>query len=295
VTVATDLYGTVYPKIGGLEGFRHVLTPSVSFSWAPEITRNNDVKNYTGAGGGGAKSRTMSFSLHQLFQAKVKKGETTRNYDLLNLGSSLSYNFEAIDRKFSDITTTAQTSLLGNIRMSASMVHTLYKPGTNSLNWRSPRLTSFSIQSSFSTGGALTDYGTLDTSTAVPASTKFPSSSSAGPPPARKGRNWNFSISDYYSQSGLGASFTKSHSFTFNFRIDLTSNWKLSYSQSYDVVRDQTVSRRFEIERNLHCWQGYFYWIPDGSNRGYYFRLNVISIPDIKFEKSESGIRGVFQ
>ncbi|UCD16889.1 MAG: hypothetical protein JSV44_10585, partial [Candidatus Zixiibacteriota bacterium] len=68
----------------------------------------------------------------------------------------------------------------------------------------------------------------------------------------------------------------------------------IRYSQYYDVANHKTISRRIEIERNLHCWQGKFYWIPDGSNRGYYFRINVVQIPEIKFEKSESGVRGAF-
>jgi len=286
VSAATDLYGTVYPNFWGLEGIRHVLSPSASFSWAPEITRHDKIKAYTGAGGGGAKQRTLSFSLSQLFQAKVKSGEISKNIDLLSVSSSLGYNFEAKDRKFSELTTSAQTSLLRNIRMSASMGHDLYEPNTNKLKWRSPYLTHFSVSTSFSIGGAMGEYGEIDTTELK--------SAFAGKKTVKESQNWSLSLSHYYSENGRGSYFSKVHSISFSFKVNLTPNLKLTYWQNYDFTRHRTVSRRIEIERDIHCWKGYFYWIPDGSNRGYYFKINVISIPDIKFEKSESGIKGAF-
>jgi hypothetical protein len=50
------------------------------------------------------------------------------------------------------------------------------------------------------------------------------------------------------------------------------------------------VERRFSFYRDLHCWEAVFYWIPNGSLQGYYFRINIKALPDIKIEKSESGI-----
>jgi len=286
ISAATDLYGTVYPNLFGIQGLRHVVSPSVSFSWAPEITHNQIIRDYTGAGGGGPKQRTLSFSLSQLFQAKVKSGEVSKNLDLLSITSSLGYNFEAVNQKFSQLTTSAQTSLLKNLRMSASVVHDLYIPGTNKLSFWSPYLNSFSISTSFSLGGMLGAYGELDTTGA--------GTPEAGRTPIRENQNWSLAVSHYYSEYGRGSAFTKLHSINFTFKVSLTPNLRLTYWQNYDFTRARTISRRVEIERDLHCWKGYFYWIPDGSNRGYYFRINVISLPDIKFEKSESGIKGAF-
>jgi lipopolysaccharide assembly outer membrane protein LptD (OstA) len=283
-SLSTDVYGTVHPNLWGLEGLRHVITPSISFHYAPEITRHNNIKSYTGAGGGGSKQKTLSFSLSQLFQAKVKSGETSKNLDLLSIGSSVGYNFEATDRKFSDLATSAQTSLLKNIRMSVSMSHDLYEPNTDKLKLWSPSLSRFSISTSFSTGGIFSEYGDMDTSAVL----------------GKKGQQfkekqkWSFSLSHYYSESGRDSSFYKTHSANLTLKLNLTPNMRLTYWQTYDFSRHRTISRRIEIERDLHCWKGYFYWIPDGSNKGYYFRLNVISIPEVKFEKSESGVRGAF-
>jgi lipopolysaccharide assembly outer membrane protein LptD (OstA) len=285
LSTSTDLYGTIYPNILGLIGLRHTLTPSATFTWTPEINQHNELKTYTGAGGGGGKQRVMTFSLRQLLHAKVKAGEESKSLELLSISSSTQYNIEAKERKFSALSTNVQTSLLGNLRLTASLTHDLYRPGTNKLHWWSPYLTNFNISTTFSTGGNIGDmeYGGLsDTAKQAPLTGN------------KNSQRWSFSFSHYYSESKLSALFSKTHTINLNLSFNLTQNWKITYRQSYDIARDKTVSRQVSIERNLHCWQGYFYWIPNGSNRGYYFRLNIISIPDIKFEKSESGIKGMF-
>jgi len=289
MAASTDLYGTVNMNVLGLQGLRHVITPRIGYSWTPEITRHDDIKSYTGTGGGGSKSQAMSLSLGQLFQAKVKSGETTRKIDLLSVSSSVSYNFEAEGKKFSYLSTSAHTSLLRNISLSASMTHDLYEPGTENLKFFSPYLMNFSISTRFQTRGLLAKQTDLSEN-----------GGSRPSPPGHHGgdteskQNWSLSVSHHYSESGREQAFSKLHSVSFDVNLNLTSSIELSYSQSYDIVRDVTVSRRIEVRKNLHCWEGHFYWVPDGSNRGYYFRINIISIPDIKFEKSESGIRDAF-
>lgn len=68
--------------------------------------------------------------------------------------------------------------------------------------------------------------------------------------------------------------------------MQLTPNMSVTYAQSYDIENKNTVNRSLRIYRRLHRWEGTFNWTPTGSNRGFSFRLNVIALPDIKFEKS---------
>jgi lipopolysaccharide assembly outer membrane protein LptD (OstA) len=286
ISVSTDLYGTINPNVLGLMGLRHVITPRITFSWAPEIRRNDEIKAYTGVGGGGGKRKSLSMSLRHLFQAKVKSGQSEKKLDLLSVSSSVSYNFEAIGKKFSNLSTSAHTSLLKNVNLSANMVHDLYKPGTENLRWWSPYLQSFSISTTFHTRGILGARKETEKDTLSPL---FPTGGLG-----ESKQKWNLSLTHHYSEYGHGAAFQKRHTASFNIDLNLTSSIEIRYSQSYDIERDLTVSRRIEVKKDLHCWEGHFYWVPDGSNRGYYFRINVISIPDIKFEKSESGVRGTF-
>ncbi len=281
VSAGTDLYGNVEPNLFGLQALRHVLTPRIAYSYAPEITKNDAVKNYTGTGGGSSsKSQSMTFSLSQLFQAKVKSGEQSRNLTLLTLNHSLSYNLEAKGRKFSDLTTTAQTSILKYINMSGSIIHELYKPGTDELNLFSPYLKSFNISTRFSTSGVFGHYRSV-----LPCSDP----NCQGGDIETSDQTWNLSVRHYYQESGRGDSFNKTHTIDFTLEIKPSPNWDVVYSQYYDIANDNTVRRSIEVHREMGCWQGRFYWKPNGSNSGYGFIINVIQIPDIKVEKSESG------
>ncbi|MCP4703957.1 MAG: LPS assembly protein LptD [candidate division Zixibacteria bacterium] len=279
VSASTDLYGTINPKIFMLEGLRHVLTPSVSYSWTPELKRHEDEMIYAGAGGGSNKSKSMSFGLRQLFQAKIKSGESSSKLDLLTINSSCSYNFEATGKKFGTLSTSAQTSLLKNIRVSASWRHDLYIPGTENLHWWSPYLLSFSLSTTFRTGGILGQYERSDEND----NTENPQGKTNGEGSLKQG--WDFSLTHHYNESGRGELFRKTHTINFNLNVTLTPNLNIGYRQYYDFGRSKTISRSLNIVRKLHCWEGHFSWVIDGSNSGFQFRLNVISIPEIKYEK----------
>ena len=285
-SASTDLYGMVSPNVLGLEALRHVVTPSVSFSWAPEFTKHDNIKSYTGVGSGGSKQRTMSVSLRQLLQAKVKSGEESKKLDLLTINSSFSYNFEATGKKFSSLSTTAQTSLLKNLKVSASMVHDLYAPGTEEIRWWSPYLTSFSVSTTFNTKGLIGAYEMPEEESSM-----FPAKPLSG---GSASRGWSLSLTHYYRESGRGSAFSKIHTVNFNINVALTPNLNITYRQYYDFVNDKTITRSIQVEKKLHCWEGRFSWTIDGSNTGYQFRINVTAIPDIKFEKSESDIRDAF-
>ncbi len=286
VSASTDLYGTIKPNIFILEGVRHVLTPSVGFSWAPELKRHEKEMIYAGAGAGSVKRKSMSFSLRQLFQAKVKSGEDSKKIDLLTINSSCSYNFEATGKKFGMLSTSAQTSLLKKIKISASWRHDLYIPETENLRWWSPYLLSFSLSTTFRTGGILGQYEQPEDELGnFPAKTISKGNLSQG---------WNLSLTHHYNESGRGQLFRKTHTANFSLNVNLTPNLNISYRQYYDFTRAKTVSRSLTVVRQLHCWEGRFSWVINGSNSGFQFRLNVISIPEIKYERSESGIRDSF-
>lgn len=283
INASTDLYGTIKPNILKLEGLRHVLTPSIGFSWAPELKRHEKEMIYAGAGGGSVKRKSMSLSLRQLLQAKVKSGEGSKKIDLLTINSSVGYNFEATGKNFGMLSTNAQTSLLKKINISASWRHDLYLPGTENLRWWSPYLMSFSLSTTFRAGGILGQYDLPEEE-----SGNFPAKSISQ---GNLKQGWDFSLTHHYNESGRGQSFRKTHTANFNLNVNLTPNLNIGYRQYYDFGRAKTISRSLNIVRKLHCWQGRFSWVIDGSNSGFQFRLNVISIPEIKYEKSESGIR----
>jgi len=64
---------------------------------------------------------------------------------------------------------------------------------------------------------------------------------------------------------------------------------------NYDLAGHGVTNQSYTFYRDLHCWEGQFEWVPGGGRQGYYFKINVKAIPDIKIEKSESGLRGAFR
>jgi hypothetical protein len=42
----------------------------------------------------------------------------------------------------------------------------------------------------------------------------------------------------------------------------------------------------------MRCWEAHFSWNPNGSLKGYYFKIFLKQLPDLKIEKSEDPLRG---
>ncbi|MEE9441825.1 MAG: LPS assembly protein LptD [candidate division Zixibacteria bacterium] len=304
ISTNTNLYGTFPINLFGLQALRHVMTPSVGFNWAPFINKNAPVKSFVGRGGGGSRQMAMSMTLTHLLQAKIKQGEKEKKLDLLRISSSTSYNFEAIGKKFSNLRTGISSSILRKINLSGNLIHDMYDKNDKLIWWR-PRLKTFSLNTSFQARGSVSDnyvrsglssdrdYAEemqYDTSSAVPSPymTGESKESQTGSPVT-----WNMNFSHNYTESrSITGAVSKTHWAQLTFNLGVTKNWKIKYSQRYDFVKHQTIDKIVDINRSLNCWEGHFYWIPDGSRQGFYFKLYLLAIPDIKVEKSESGLRG---
>lgn len=279
----TALYGTVYPNALGLVGLRQVITPTVSYGFSPDIDRYPKERGFVGGGAGSRKSSVMSFRLEQLYQAKVRQGETERSLNLLSLTSSFSYDFEKKEKPLSSLGTTFSISTLPGVTLSGSMTHSFYDPITDELSFWSPHLMSFSLNTSFTLSGSKFLFD--DDVTAIPkgadsASQLDDSSQSKG----RKG--WNLNVTYSYSESGRDAGYRKSSFIRFTLGFNLTPTTSITYSQNYDIVEKLTVSNAVNIVRKIHCWTGSLYWVPIGSNRGFGFKLNVTALPEIKIDQN---------
>jgi len=68
----------------------------------------------------------------------------------------------------------------------------------------------------------------------------------------------------------------------------------LNYHNRYDFAENKITEQTFEFYRDMHCWEGRFTWIATGYREGYYFRINIKALPEVKIEKSRGGLREVF-
>ncbi len=276
VSLKTNLYGTVYPRIGGLEGLRHVVTPSLTYSYSPEIDRHPTVRSYTGGSAGSAKRSVVNFNLRQVFQAKVAQGEASRSMELLSVNSSFSYNFENKDKPLSNLTTTFNINTLPNISLYGSMSHSFYNPFTGEESFWSPYLMSFTFDATLQLVGRRFLFDDMRA--------PMPSDDSLSRSSRRSG--WNLNVTYSYQESGRGTSFQKSSFVDFNLSFNLTPSTSVVYLQRYDIVGQHTVNNSVRITRKIHCWTGSLWWVPIGSNRGFGFKLNVTALPEIKIDQN---------
>jgi hypothetical protein len=147
--MSTRIYGLFqFGKNSNLQAIRHMITPSVSVSYKPELgtplngytsfsyTDKNgkektvEYNKYSGnlyAPPGKGKTAALSFSIGNNLEAKVKdKADTTgkgtkkvKLLDQLNLGGS--YNFLADSIKLSTISVSASTTVFGKMAVSGNM------------------------------------------------------------------------------------------------------------------------------------------------------------------------------
>ena len=288
ISARTDLYGTFYPNILGLTGLRHTITPSVSYGYKPDINRHPEVRSYVGSGAGSVKSQSISVSVRQLFQAKYGRGDVQKNIDLISFNSGFSYNFEAATRPYSNLSTSFQSSAIPKINFNGSMVHSLYKPGTDEVDFWSPRLESFRIDARFTLSGKTFIFDERSEQNFKTGVTSPGQLESFTAPRQSGSRGWQFSAAYGYSQSDRDATFRKFSFFRFNLNFNLTPTTRVRYTHDYDIDDSKTIYNSVNIVKQIHCWTGSLYWVPIGSNKGFGFKLFVTAIPDIKIDNNHS-------
>lgn len=149
ISMSTRIYGLFnFNSRGKLQAIRHMISPSVNFSFHPELgTAANGYTSvtYTNAKGeevtydynrfsgqmysppGKGKSATMGFSIGNNLEAKLKNPkDTTGNgskkvklIDQLNIGGS--YNFLADSLRLSNISVSGSTTVFGKLGLNGNM------------------------------------------------------------------------------------------------------------------------------------------------------------------------------
>jgi len=299
VSANTVLYGTFHPKIGRLLGIRHVMTPSVNFTWQPKFTRKKEYLSYTGRGGSGAKRKAMSFGLSNLVQIKTKSikdgKEVEKKLDLLNLNFSSGYNFLAEKHKLSNLSTVLRSHAVKNVDLAFSMIHDFHDK-SGELKLLSPRWLSFSLDTRINLRGSWEESKVgrkeeYEEKTSGEPETSEINESEAEGFVERVTQSWSINVSHRYSEIREGG---KTHWASISLRLPLTRHWVLSYRNRYDFSENKITEQTFEFYRDMHCWEGRFTWIATGYREGYYFRINIKALPEVKIEKSRGGLREVF-
>lgn len=320
VSLNTKLIGIFNPKVFGVTGIRHTITPSISYNYTPDFSSEKFgyYGSYTDAQGnvikyskfekeifGGApsgESQSIGFSMSNLFEMKTRETDTTESkFQLININSSINYNFAADSIKWSEIRTDFRTQIGGLLNIGGGATFNLYKYDETAKS----RINQFLIN----TDGKLAEMTNFNINLSTTFNFNFASTGiKTGPAdtvrPQEKSYNGEInyhiplsgSINYNYSQSRPNpTSFSKSSNINGNLNFSISDKWKFTFTTSYDLVNKQISAPYFSLYRDLKSWELLFDWYPSGLYRG--FKLNIrIKAPelrDIKMEK-QTNRRGAY-
>lgn len=315
--LTTRIYGMYNINRWNIVAMRHLITPTVSFSYRPDfsdprfgyykrVATDTSGKNFetypvfkTPIFGMPGKFRqgNLIFNIQNNFELKVLSKpdsngkQTSRKIKLLDfLNLSGSYNFFADSFQLSNLRFSGRTTLFKNklnVQFSGEIdPYTLTSTGK--------RISVFEWESNKKFGRLTGFYLSLNSSlNSLPAKDNKQDNIGITTLPYENyvdfnipwNLTWNYTLS--YNKPALKEEITQT--ITVSGNVNLTAKWKINISTGYDLEAHQLTFTSVDIYRDLHCWEMSFHWIPFGYNQSYLFRINVKAsvLKDLKIDKKK--------
>ncbi len=333
VSASTKFFGMLQTNIFGISAIRHQVEPRISYTFTPDFSKPfwgyydtyidslgreveyNKFERELFGGIPNQESQNINFSIGNVFEMKTAADPTDttskeQKIRLLNLDASIGYNFAADSLNFSDISMSARTQISEYFNFSSSAVYTLYDYAGNqrinkfliSEGKGLFRLTNLTFSMGTSLSGEKIQSAFAGNQEEVLPEDEF------GLQEERSGYKgiyeekesdfsipWDISLNYSYSFSKPTASGSAtSSSISGGFNFNLTPNWKISASGSYDFNNRRFAAPSIVISRDLHCWLMNFTWNPIGTYRGYRFEIRVKApqLQDLKVTKQNQFFSG---
>tara|TARA_R110002096_G_scaffold378222_7_gene572154 strand:- start:28842 stop:31421 length:2580 start_codon:yes stop_codon:yes gene_type:complete len=311
--LTTKFYSMYQFKRGKVKAIRHVMTPSISYNYQPEITTGlRTIRDTTGkeieysifeGGLNGSPSRRESgrigFNLLNNLEMKVASKKDTTGFKKITIFENFvfnsSYDLSADSLNWAPLSFNARSRIGdffnfqfgGNldpyaIDSNGRKINTFYKEQEDKYF----RLTNANIAMNFSLRGGKgnqrkkkeSEHGTEQELDHINA---FPEQYVDFTIP------WSLNVT--YNIRYSKPAFESSVMQTLNFSGDfsLTENWKIGFTSGYDIERKDITYTSININRNLHCWEMAVNWIPYGIRQSYNITINVKAsvLQDLKLNR----------
>jgi len=317
------MFGDNFP----INAIRHVLTPSVSFSYRPDFsesqwgyyddyynTKTEETIQYSIFDGaiygspGSGKQGALTFSLANNFEMKVRdRNDTvtgTKKIVLIdNLSISTSYNMAKDSLRWSPLMVSARTKLFKNLDIKYASVwdpYVLDSTGARNLNqyeWTVNNRLFRMKNVKWTTGLSLSLSNktfSKKTKDSKEKGTKKKKKEEVKPGTIPWSVNLNYSLSygiiNSYNNYILSKDKNIVQTLGFTGNVQITPNWKIGFTSGYDFKAKGISYTRIQIHRDLHCWEMHFSWIPFGTWQSWNFSINIKSsmFKDLKVEKKKS-------
>lgn len=315
------------PWLGRVTAARHTITPSATFTFAPEIDTNRRLYSNPRIRGAPfqGEQKAVTLGLGNDVDLKVVPPDQApardtanrtvlkpESYKLLSANSSIGHNFAQDVRPWSDLNSDISLYLTRNVAFTINASHAVYDqfrdpegyasrdPASSANELTAPILRNwgFGWRKGLEVGGGLNsgvrmrDLRGLPTgdfeSTPWSASMAYNFSFNA----ARVGTAENGNAAERFFGLSEIYNVSRTHSATAGLRFNPTQEWKISYDTEFNFTEGEFSRHNFAFERTIHCWRMNFSWTPVGVSQGWYFVIRIIDLPDIKLETRDTRPRG---
>lgn len=321
LTYNPQLFGFYTFKRGPVNVIRHMVKPSLSFSYRPDLGYDDSKyydsyvmdtigtkKTYNIFEDGlyslpnvAGQYGNVNFSLGNTFEMKVpdkadSTGQKLKKVMLIdNLGINTSYDVFKDSMNLSDFRLTARTRILNNININFSSVFDPYE-WVETNEGKSQRQTP---QFALSGSGipARLNNATLSVGFSLPMKLKKDAGSGSKKNfytenGSNYGLPWDVKL-DYslrYVKRNPFVASEVTQTLRFSGSLRFSEQWLFRFNSGYDLEAKELTYTTLTVARELHCWQMMFNIIPFGPRKSYTFTLQVKSnmFKDVKYRKEKS-------
>ncbi|MBP1166121.1 lipopolysaccharide assembly outer membrane protein LptD (OstA) [Chryseobacterium sp. PvR013] len=308
-SLQTTLFGMLKFKKGStVEAVRHMMTPSVSFTYSPDFSSPNFgyYKNYYNANGAltpysifekgiisspsSGMQGALGFNIGNNIEMKVKSKSDSTGVKKVKIFESLnfagSYNFAAKDHPWSVFSINGQSSFFNNkLTVNTSLALEPYKIDFSSgqdTGIRTEQFGHFSVQGfnvqlsyplSSEIFGEKKDYAKKYSSKGEVRNENYYFDDDHY---AHFDQAWTLNISANYAYSkGLSRFGNKIASLGLDGSIKLTPYWNINGSTHYDMVTKELAYTRIGFSRDQRSFTINFNWVPFGQYKVYDFFIGI--------------------
>ena len=315
-STSTRIYGMLEFSKSPIVAIRHVMTPTISFSYRPDFSqmhigfgssgyyrtfidtsgRKNLYSIYEGQISGvppSGKYGAITFGLDNNLEMKVRtKSDTGAVLKKVKLLESFSinsgYNLIADSLRLQMFSVSGRTTLFEKLSISFGSVFDPYVIASDGyrinqyeldVNHRLARMTRVDVSLSGNIASGQSD----EKKEKIKEQNLNPDDYIDFTVPWSLNVSYNFN----YSRPNDFAKSNTTQSVSFSGELKLTERWKIGYTSGYDFQNHDFSYSSFSFYRDMHCWEMRMTWIPFGGQQSYNFQINVKSsvLQDLKLTK----------
>ena len=313
----TEFFGTFPWRVGPLDGFRHIVRPSLSYTYRPDYSEGifdyfesyidpntgEEVEYPIVSGVSPRETRSLSFRVSNVFQTRLARtdsaGAVRRTpLQLLTLDVASTYDFAADSLQLAPINVAARTQIgsLLSVNLDARfspyaldethrLVNRYYvTERSRLLRFLGLNLTARTTLRGSPAGGA----PSLAAPRAVPVYPDLDDPGTDGLLPYDHRRRdlayvdfavpWSLGLDfSYRVTRNPGRESTVAATLESSFDLSLTPTWKIAGRTGYDFEQHEITTTRLSVLRDLHCWEMSFNWVPFGDFKSFGFSIYVKS------------------